>query len=130
VACGHRILHANDMKVRLRLADQDIFYHPDVLLSCDPSDRETYYSTAPCIVVEVLSESTERIDRREKLCAYTTLPSLQDYMLVSQTRREVWHHSRSRGWVADVLTDGRLTLDCLDLELTLAAIYEELDGLA
>lgn len=50
-------------------------------------------------------------------------------MLVAQARREVGHHSRSRGWAADVLTDGLLTLDCLDLELPLAAIYEELDRL-
>ena len=34
-------LFANDMKVRLKISQQDIFYYPDLLLSCDPTDRET-----------------------------------------------------------------------------------------
>jgi Uma2 family endonuclease len=121
-------LFASDMKVRLRIAEQDIFYYPDLLLACDPSDREPYYRASPCVIVEVLSESTERIDRREKLLAYTTLASLQDYLLVSQSRREVWHHRRSLGWAPDVLTAGSLTLDCLGLPLTVDSIYEEVEG--
>ena len=122
-------LFASDMKVRLRISGQDIFYYPDLLLSCDPEDRETYYCRSPCVIVEVLSESTERIDRREKFMSYTSLPSLRDYVLVSQTRREVWHHRRSRDWVAEVLTDGSLSLDCLSLALPLASVYEEIEGL-
>ncbi|MEA3641940.1 MAG: Uma2 family endonuclease [Lamprobacter sp.] len=122
-------LFANAMKVRLRIAEQDIFYYPDLLLSCDAEDRETYYCTKPCVIVEVLSESTERIDRREKFLAYTTLPSLQDYLLVSQTRREVWHYRRSQDWAAEVLSDGDLSLDCLEIRLSLASLYEEIDGL-
>ncbi|NEX20419.1 Uma2 family endonuclease [Thiorhodococcus mannitoliphagus] len=120
-------LFSNDMKIRLLIAGQDIFYYPDLLLSCDPDDRETYYCTQPCVIVEVLSESTERIDRREKFLAYTTLPSLQDYLLVSQTRREVWHYRRSRDWAAEVLTDGDLGLDCLAIRLPLDLIYEEIE---
>lgn len=122
-------LFSNAMKVRLRIADQDVFYYPDLLLSCDAEDRETYYCTKPCVIVEVLSESTERIDRREKFLAYTTLPSLRDYLLVSQTQRAVWHYSRSRAWAEQVLTEGDLGLDCLDISLSLALIYEEIEDL-
>ncbi len=122
-------LFANDMKVRLRISGQDIFYYPDLLLSCDPEDRQTYFRNKPYVIVEVLSESTERIDRREKFMSYISLPSLQDYVLVSQTQREVWHHRRSRDWVAEVLTGGSLTLDCLNLALPLASVYEEIEGL-
>ena len=122
-------LFAGDMKVRLRIAEQDSFYYPDLLLSCDPDDRETYFRTNPCVIVEVLSETTERIDRREKFLAYTRLPGLQDYLLVSQTRRAVWQHRRSRGWSPEVVTAGELTLDCLGLALPLGLIYEELDEL-
>ncbi|RMD68739.1 MAG: Uma2 family endonuclease, partial [Gammaproteobacteria bacterium] len=32
-----------DMKVRICIADEDIFYYPDLLLTCDPEDREPYY---------------------------------------------------------------------------------------
>jgi Uma2 family endonuclease len=122
-------LFSNDMKIHLRIADQDIFYYPDLLLSCDADDRETYFRTKPCMIVEVLSEATERIDRREKFLVYTTLPSLQDYLLMSQTQRMVWHYRRARGWTAEVLTDGDLTLDSLDARLPLGLIFEEIEGL-
>ncbi len=120
-------LFANDMKVRLRIGSDDLFYYPDLLLTCDPGDRETYYRTRPCLIVEVLSASTERVDRREKLLAYATLPSLQEYLLVSQERREVQVHRRSTDWAAERLTDGSVRLDCLAAELALETIYEEVD---
>ena len=120
-------LFASDMKLRLQIAGQDIFYYPDLLLSCNPDDREPYYRTQPCIIVEVLSPSTERLDRREKFLSYITLPSLQDYLLVSQTERAIWHHRRSRDWHIERVTEDSLILDCLGLELPLSLIYEELD---
>jgi len=104
-------LFSNDMKVRLRIAGQDIFYYPDLLLSCDQDDRKTYYCTKPCMIVEVLSESTERIDRREKFLAYTTLPSLRDYLLVSQTRRAVWHYRRSTQATAEYRFEDYLAVE-------------------
>jgi len=118
-------LFANDMKVRLRIADQDIFYYPDLLLSCDPTDRETYYRSCPCLLVEVLSESTGRIDRREKLFAYQTIPSLQEYLLIEQDWRAVEIHRRRQGWGAEYLTDGGVRLDCLEVEVPLDVIYED-----
>lgn len=122
-------LFSSDMKVYLRIAEQDVFYYPDLPLSCDPDDRETYYCTKPCVIVEVLSPSTERIDRREKFLSYITLPSRQDYLLVSQDGSEVWHHRRSGDWVAEMATEGHLVLDCLGIRLPLSLIYEEIDGI-
>ena len=69
-------LFTSDMKVRLKVGGKTLFYYPDLVLSCDPDDREPYFSRSPCLIIEVLSESTARIDRREKLLAYQTLPSL------------------------------------------------------
>jgi Uma2 family endonuclease len=74
-----------------------------------------------------LSASTERIDRREKLLAYQSLPSLQEYLLVSQERREVQIHRRSTDWAAERLTGGSVRLDCLAGELALETIYEEIE---
>ena len=59
-------LFTSDMKLRLDIGGKTIFYYPDLLLSCDPQDREPYFSCSPCLIVEVLSESTVRIDRRKK----------------------------------------------------------------
>ncbi|MBK1694313.1 hypothetical protein CKO09_06105 [Chromatium weissei] len=122
-------IFANDMKVRLFIGGTDIFYYPDVLLSCDSNDREPYYRTRPCLIIEVLSNSTERIDRREKLLAYQTLPSLREYLLISQNQREVQIHRRSQQWAAEVFTEGEIALNCLDCALSIEMIYEEVDGL-
>ncbi|PQJ95230.1 Uma2 family endonuclease [Chromatium okenii] len=126
---SHCQIFANDMKVRLFIGGDDIFYYPDLLLSCDPNDRERYYCTHPCLIIEVLSNSTERIDRREKLLAYQTLPSLREYLLIAQNRREVQIHRRSQQWKAEIITAGEVALNCIDCALPIEMIYEEIDGL-
>jgi Uma2 family endonuclease len=118
-------MFANDMKVRLRIAEQDLFYYPDLLLTCDPNDRETYYCTAPCLLIEVLSDSTERIDRREKFLSYQRLPSLQAYWLVAQQERRLEIFRRSHEWHMETITTGSVSVDCLGVELSLDAIYED-----
>ncbi len=118
-------LFMSDMKVRLRVASDDAFYYPDLMLACDPDDRATYYRTRPCLIVEVLSDSTERIDRREKLLAYTSIDSLQEYLLVSQNRVEAELHRRVDGWRGQTVTTGDVRIQCLDLAVPLATIYED-----
>ena len=119
-------LFANDMKVRLSIGGDDIFYYPDLLLSCDPTDREAYYCSCPWLIVEVLSDSTARIDRREKFMAYQTMPSLREYLLVSQGRRAVQIHRRASDWASEIIAEGAVRLDCLDCELGLDVIYEDI----
>lgn len=59
-----------DMKVRIDDQNDSYFYYPDLLLSCDPEDWESaYYRRKPCLLVEIASPSSFRIDRREKLFA-------------------------------------------------------------
>jgi Uma2 family endonuclease len=58
-------LFTSDMKVRLRVASDEAFYYPDLMVARDPADAATYFRTRPRLIVEVLSETTERIDRRE-----------------------------------------------------------------
>ena len=118
-------LFMSDMKVRLRVASDDAFYYPDLMLACDPDDRATYYRTHPCLIVEVLSDTTERIDRREKLLAYTSIDSLQEYVLLSQNRIEAELHRRADGWRTQVICSGEVRFQCLDLTVPLTAIYED-----
>jgi Uma2 family endonuclease len=124
----HCQLFTSDMKVRLKIAGQDVFYYPDLLLSCDPDDRESYFRSRPCLIVEVLSESTERVDRREKMLAYQTLPSLQEYILVAQESKRVEIYRRSNGWQAECVESGEIQLDCLDSSVALEAIYADIDS--
>ena len=119
-------LFANDMKVHVRTAGEDAFYYPDLLLSCDPEDRAEYYRERPCLIVEVLSEATERTDRREKRYAYTTLPSLREYVLVSQDRPRIDIYRRTQeDWVHETVDQGSFHLDCLDMEVALEAVYQD-----
>lgn len=112
-----------DMKLRVDHADQTYFYYPDLLLTCDPQDREPYYRRRPCMVIEVLSPSTERIDRREKLFAYQTIDSLREYLLVDPERRCVELYRFGTTVQHEIYTEGRFRLDCLDAEITLDEVY-------
>ena len=121
-------LFTSDMKLRLDFAGQQVFYYPDLLLSCDTHDRDDYFCRHPCLLVEVLSDSTERIDRREKLLAYQILPSLQAYWLVAQDAPRIEVYRRAQGWLPDHYTAGQtLTVDCLGLELAVDEVYQDLD---
>lgn len=112
-----------DMKVRVA---PDLFYYPDVFVACDPPGADPYFRTEPRLVVEVLSPSTERADRREKLAAYRDCPSVQEYALVSQDAARVELHRRAAdGWHAEVFdsAEDRLTFDSVGLTLSLRDIY-------
>src|SRR5262249_31741428 len=58
----------SDMKVRIDAAN--CFYYPDIMVTCQKLDGSAIFSTEPVFIAEVLSPSTEQIDRREKLLAY------------------------------------------------------------
>jgi len=116
-------LFLSDMKVRLDFAGQEVYYYPDVMLVCDPSDAVSYYTECPCLIIEVLSETTERTDRREKLLAYQKLPSLQAYLLVAQDARRVEIFRRTTDWRHEWHTEGAVALPCLDSPLALDDIY-------
>ncbi|HEX7314408.1 MAG TPA: Uma2 family endonuclease [Pyrinomonadaceae bacterium] len=112
-----------DMKVRVA---PDLVYYPDVVVACDPPGGDAYVRTEPRLVVEVLSPSTERADRHEKLAAYKSCPSVREYALVSQERMLVELHRRvGDGWETELLTeaDERCAFDSVGLTLTLADIY-------
>lgn len=118
-----------DMKVRVDHADQTYFYYPDLLLACDPQDREPYYRRRPCMVVEVLSPTTERIDRREKLFAYQTIPSLREYVLIDPEKRCVEVYRFGETVRHETFTEGSFRLDCLDAEITVDEIYIDAEAL-
>jgi Uma2 family endonuclease len=114
-----------DMKVRLEDKNDSYFYYPDLLLSCDPEDRESaYYRRKPCLLVEIVSPSSFRIDRREKLFAYRTLSSLREYVLVHQDEPqiEVFRYPDNEH---DIYTTGTFRLECLDMELSVEDVYAD-----
>jgi Uma2 family endonuclease len=120
-------LFSSDMKLKLDIAGRPVFYYPDLMLACDPDDGEQYYCSRPCLIVEVLSESTERIDRREKLLAYQTLPSLREYALVAQDARCVEIFRRANDWLGESVVAGEVRFDCLAASIPIDAIYADVE---
>lgn len=120
---------ASDVKARLLLADKTIFYYPDVMVTCDPRDTNAFYKDHPKVILEVLSESTERTDRSEKFWNYTQVESLEEYVLASQAKTEVTIFRRSQQWKTEILhrRDQVLHLPSLDFKIPLQAIYEGVD---
>ena len=118
---------SSDMKVRIHTAERDIFYYPDVLVSCDPRDREPYFRQYPCLVAEVLSPHTARLDRFEKFLFYRQLDTLQEFLLVSQDYRQVEVFRRADQWRGDRYTSGEVQLRSIDLAVTIDEIYRRTD---
>ena len=120
---------SSNTKVRLQVARDDIFYLPDVMVACGPFTDEVLdqrYLTNPCVIVEVLSASTEAIDRREKALNYRHIPSLEEYLLVAQRTMEVTILRRSENWIPQVLTAPQDVYEsrAVEVNIPLADIYE------
>ena len=117
--------------VKLRIDTADAFYYPDLMVGCDPKDREPYFVRAPQVIVEVLSESTEAVDRREKWIAYQTLPSLREYLLRDQERSRVQMYLRKGPlepwWQRDHGVEDTLELPSLGLSIPLGDLYRNID---
>lgn len=118
--------YISDMKVRVEAADA--FYYPDVFVTCDPRDTEPYFKRYPSLIVEVLSPSTEGVDRREKLRNYRMLETLKEYVLVGLEERkiEIFRRELTGEWGADTLTeDDPVELKSVGLSLSFAEVYED-----
>jgi Uma2 family endonuclease len=113
----------------MRLKVEEVVYYPDVMVCCEPDDRDPYMKSQPCLIVEVLSGSTERIDRGEKLYNYQRIATLQAYVLVAQdaVRVDVFRRT-SNAWVFETYAalGDRIKLDCPQSTLELAEIYERI----
>ncbi|MGL5876053.1 MAG: Uma2 family endonuclease [Xenococcaceae cyanobacterium] len=124
----------SDMKVRIKTNNQkaDFFYYPDVAVTCNLQDRERYFLNFPCLVIEILSPSTQATDKREKRINYQNIESLQEYILVSQDEIsiEVYRKNNEGNWTVETLDrNDNLQLSSVGLTLTMADIYEDVFSL-
>jgi Uma2 family endonuclease len=102
-------------------------YYPDLFLTCEETSDGSRFKRFPCWVVEVLSETTEAVDRGEKLQNYTAIPSLKSYILVSQEKKliEVFERLPDDSWrYTSIGEGGTLRLPCLELVLEVNQIYQ------
>lgn len=117
-----------DMKARIESLNR--YFYPDIMVTCDPRDQETPLEKRfPCLIVEVLSDSTEAFDRGDKFADYQALNSLQEYVLISTKRPRVECFRRNDAglWVLQSYTDQHPTfrLESINLEATINTLYED-----
>ena len=120
----------SDTKVKIQLPDQIRFYYPDLQVICEPVNDDATFIDCPVVLVEVLSESTKRIDEGEKRDTYLTIPSLQVLILVDPHKLHVKVDRRSPdgGFVQEIYRDLSETIDLPEIAstLSLSDIYREL----
>lgn len=123
---------ARDGSVAIYIPATRVGLRPDVSVTCGPLTKivverdgrsEGEALTNPTVLVEVLSDSTERDDRGWKFRDYRTLPSLEEYVLVSQTERRIEVFRRAAQWQPEVIDHGTFILH--GATLSVAAIYDE-----
>lgn len=118
----------SDMKVKIKTQNADIFYYPDLLVTCDPQDNKRYFKTKPSLIIEVLSRSTETTDRREKRINYQSIESLEEYVLISQNqiKVEMYRKDDDGNWSMKTLGENdTVSFSSVGLTLTMADIYED-----
>jgi Uma2 family endonuclease len=120
-----------DMRVKIDPSGR--YTYPDVVAVCGErhlEDAQLDTLLNPAVIVEVLSDSTERYDRGDKFDHYRTIASLREYVLVAQSSMRVEHFVlQDDRWVFSALTKGeeRLPLAAIGCEISVADIYEGIE---
>ena len=121
--------YISDTKVNIEAVKT--YYYPDVVVSCDERDKAFKdFLRYPCLIVEVLSDTTEAFDRGDKFEDYRNLDSLQEYVLVSQTRKRVecFRRNADGQWVLYPYGDtDEIHLASVDFRCAVVDVYEEVD---
>ncbi|NEO85117.1 MAG: Uma2 family endonuclease [Spirulina sp. SIO3F2] len=118
-----------DLKVKI--AETYNYTYPDVTVTCDERDKtNSKYINYPCLIVEVLSKSTEAYDRGGKFRLYRQNPVLQDYLLVSSTSIEMdlYHKNQAGQWLLFNYQPGDLVeLKSINFSFPIEQVYRGLD---
>lgn len=114
--------------LKLKLQAFSAIYYPDLMVTCEHIPQGAVFITNPVLIAEVLSPSTESIDRREKQIAYRTISTLRTYILVSQDEPsvEVFSKSTEGEWTFNTYSAGTVfSADIGDkiIEVAVDAIY-------
>jgi Uma2 family endonuclease len=126
------LVYANEMKVRL--SELNIFYYPDIAVTCDDRDRQSQESFIryPTVIIEVLSDATESFDRGKKFADYKSILEFKDYVLIHQKQRLIEHFQRCSEnlWLPTIYQySDEWYLASLNFRCRVASLYDGLDQL-
>lgn len=114
---------------KVGITEDGPFVYPDVIVTCNQRDRTAQkFSQHPCLIIEVMSPSTEAYDRGGKFSLYRRLPSLQEYVLVSSELKEVevFRRDKEGAWFFMPYSAGEeIELTSLGITVSIETIYED-----
>ncbi|AFY44689.1 Uma2 family endonuclease [Nostoc sp. PCC 7107] len=118
------------LAMKARIESLNRYYYPDVMVTCDSRDQETHgHKRFPCLIVEVLSNSTEAFDRGDKFADYQTIESLKEYVLINTKRQRVecFRLNDDGFWVLQTYTsqEQSFRLKSVNFEGKMAELYED-----
>jgi Uma2 family endonuclease len=121
---------AGNSDIKINIVETRNYTYPDASVTCDDRDKNTpNYFTYPCLIVEVLSPSTETYDRSGKFRLYRKNPVLQDYLLVSSTSIEMdlYHKNESDWLIINYQAGDTVELKSINLSFPIEQIYRNLN---
>ena len=124
-AAGYR-LYASDVLVR---TPEDVGYYPDVYIAGEDETDSARVKRHPIVIIEVLSSSTEIFDRGEKWQNYQTIPSLEQYVLLSQSEplAEVYTRQADGAWRYQSFSGATvISFPSISFDLSLTTLYADL----
>ena len=114
--------------VKVELADDiaEAYYYPDVFVTCEPADDNSHVVRQPKLIIEVLSPSTSRNDRGDKLANYKRIPSVEEIVHIEQDWPEIFIVRRSDRWKRHIYTmlDSLVHLESIGLTIPVSAFYQ------
>lgn len=136
VSLVHYLLRKTNAKVYssnrlLYVEAHNRYFYPDAQIVEGEPINKLYKQhmqalTNPSLLVEVMSESSEEYDHVEKWNCYQSIPSLKQYVMVSQKEKKVESYRRvADEWLYVSLYGDAAKLSVLDYEITLGDLYEK-----
>lgn len=114
--------------MQLQLSESRYVY-PDITITCDPrdlepEDKKLHY---PSVIIEVLSPSTEAVDRGKKLLYYQAHPTIQDYIMIDSQSIlvEVYHREKSRWSFSRYELHDEIEIESLGIQFLVRDAYKK-----
>ena len=107
----------------------DMFFVADLGVTCAPYDPTRQYMADPILLIEILSPTTERHDRRVKVPSYQRIASVQEILLVaSEGRHAELHRRQGDQWIIRIISGaaGEISLASVGIEISMSDLYEGL----
>ena len=125
--------HVFTERLKVHVEAANSYYYPDIVVTCEPLNTKSVVLSEPVLIIEVLSRSTQHIDRREKLISYRKIDSLREYVLISQFRMAIEYHFVNENGVWDSRRLGPdddlvlISLPGAPLRIPVRDIYKDID---